>query len=190
MAFFDGDITQALNRAGGAGGTGSAEAAERLYAELRRIAAGVMASERHDHTLQPTAIATEAYMQLVDQPHRNWQNRAHFFAAAALAMRHILVDYSRRKRSQKRGAGYQRVDLEQAASVGIAPDDDLLELDEALKRLEAIDPRQSRIVELRYFGGLTEEETAEVLGVSLRTVKREWSVARAWLYAELTQERP
>jgi len=149
-----------------------------------------MASERQDHTLQPTAIATEAYLQLVDQRNRNWQNRAHFFAAAAQAMRHILVDYGRKKRSQKRGGTYQRVDLDQAAQIGIAPDDDVLELDEALKRLERIDPRQSRIVELRYFGGLTEEETAEVMNISPRTVKREWAVARAWLYAELTQKRP
>jgi RNA polymerase sigma factor (TIGR02999 family) len=182
------DITQLLNRAGVTAGSGSSEAVELLYAELRRIAAGVMASERHDHTLQPTAIASEAYMQLVEQPRRNWQNRAHFFAAAAQAMRHILVDYSRRKHSQKRGAGYQRVDLEQAAAVGIAPDEDLLELDEILKHLEKIDARQSRIVELRYFGGLTEEETAEVMSISPRTVKREWAVARAWLYAELTRK--
>jgi RNA polymerase sigma-70 factor, ECF subfamily len=189
MASSDGDITHILNRAGATGGADGTEAVEVLYAELRRIAANVMASERHDHTLQPTAIATEAYMQLVDQPHRNWQNRAHFFATAAKAMRHILVDYGRRKRSQKRGAGFQRIDLEQAAAIGIAPDEDLLQLDEALQRLEVIDPRQSRIVELRYFGGLTEEETAEVLRVSPRTVKREWSVARAWLYAELTPKR-
>jgi RNA polymerase sigma factor (TIGR02999 family) len=166
---------------------GGAQAVELLYSELRRIAAGLMASERRDHTLQPTAVATEAYLQLVDEPNRNWQNRAHFFAAAAQAMRHILVDYGRKKHSQKRGGSYQRVDLDEAAKVGIAADDDVLALDDALKRLERIDPRQSRVVELRYFGGLTEEETAEVMNISPRTVKREWTVAKAWLYAELTQ---
>ena len=189
MGSSEGDITRLLNRAGLSKGEAGEEAVELLYSELRRIAAGVMASERQNHTLQPTAIATEAYLQLVDHPHRNWQNRAHFFAAAAQAMRHILVDYGRKKRSQKRGGNYQSVDLDQAAQVGIAPDNDVLELDEALNRLEKIDPRQSRIVELRYFGGLTEEETAEVTSISPRTVKREWAVARAWLYAELTQKR-
>lgn len=180
------DITQLLNRAG-VGDADSDRAVELLYNELRRIAAGIMASERKDHTLQPTAVATEAYIQLVDQRNRNWQNRAHFFAAAAQAMRHILVDYGRKKHAQKRGRSFQRVDLDQAAAVGIAPDDDVLALDNALHRLAKFDPRQSRIVELRYFGGLTEEETAEVLNISLRTVKREWAVARVWLYAELTQ---
>lgn len=180
-----GDITQLLNRAG-VGAESGAQAVELLYSELRRIAAGLMVSERRDHTLQPTAVATEAYLRLVDQQNRNWQNRAHFFAAAAQAMRHILVDYGRKKHSQKRGGSYQRVDLDEAAKVGIAPDDDLLALDDALRRLERIDPRQSRVVELRYFGGLTEEETAEVMSISPRTVKREWTVARAWLYAELT----
>lgn len=183
-----GDITHLLSHAGGSDGE-AMEALELVYAELRRIAGGLMALERQNHTLQPTAIANEAYLQLVAPSNRNWQNRAHFFATAAQAMRHILVDYGRRKLSQKRGGSLQRVDLEEAAQVGIAPDEDLLELDEALKRLERIDPRQSRVVELRYFGGLTEEETAEAMGVSPRTVKREWSVARAWLYAELTQKK-
>jgi len=193
MGPVDGDITQLLNRAGvsgvESGAEGSAKVVERLYAELRRIATNLMAGERKNHTLQPTAVATEAYLQLVDQHNRNWQNRAHFFAAAAQAMRHILVDYGRQKRCMKRGGAFQRVDLDQAADIGIAPDDDVLALDEALLRLERFDSRQSRIVELRYFGGLTEEETAEVLNISLRTVKREWAVARLWLYAELTQER-
>jgi RNA polymerase sigma factor (TIGR02999 family) len=185
MGYSSGNITQLLNRAG-VEGADSTDAVELLYAELRRIAAGVMASERRDHTLQPTAIATEAYLQLVDRHKQDWQSRAHFFAAAAQAMRHILVDYGRKKRSRKRGGGYERVNLDEAANVGIAPDDDVLALDDAMKRLERIDPRQSRIVELRYFGGLTEEETAEVMNISLRTIKREWAVARAWLYAELT----
>ncbi len=177
-----GDITQILNRPGE---QIDEETVQLLYSELRRIAARVMSKERPDHTLQPTAIANEAYLQLVEPQHQSWQNRAHFFVAAAQAMRHILVDYGRRKNSQKRGRDYQRVDLDQAARIAIAPDDDIPALDEALKRLERFDPRQSRVVELRYFGGLTEEETAEVMKISLRTVKREWSTARAWLYAEL-----
>lgn len=185
-----GDITKMLNRSGVGGGQGVEDVIAMLHSELRRIAARLMASERRDHTLQPTIIADEAYLQLVDQHNRNWRNRAHFFAAAAQTMRHILVDYGRRRRSQKRGGRFQRVDLDQAERIGIAPDDDVLALDEALKRLEHIDPRQSRIVELRYFGGLTEEETAEVMNTSPRTIKREWAFARAWLYAELTQPTP
>ena len=182
-----GDITKILNRSPAEGGQGVEDVIALLHSELRRIAGRLMASERRNHTLQPTVIADEAYLQLVDQQNRNWRNRAHFFAAAAQTMRHILVDYGRRRRSQKRGGLFQRVDLDQAERVGIAPDDDVIALDEALKRLEHIDPRQSRIVELRYFGGLTEEETAEVMNTSPRTVKREWAVARVWLYAELTQ---
>ena len=177
-----GDITQLLNRPGG---DIDEETVQLLYDELHRIASGLMAKERQNHTLQPTAIADEAYLQLVDPEHQNWQNRAHFFGAAAQAMRHILVDYGRKKSSQKRGGDYQRIDLDQADRIAIAPDDDIPALDAALKRLERIDPRQSRVGELRYFGGLTEEETAEVMNISLRTVKREWSTARAWLYAEL-----
>ena len=176
-----------LNRSATTGGQGVEDVIALLHSELRRIAARLMATERRDHTLQPTVIADEAYLQLVDQHNRNWKNRAHFFAAAAQTMRHILVDYGRRRRSQKRGGLFQRVDLDQAERIGIAPDDDVIALDEALKRLEHIDPKQSRIVELRYFGGLTEEETAEVMNTSPRTIKREWAVARAWLYAELTQ---
>jgi RNA polymerase sigma-70 factor, ECF subfamily len=186
MGSSPGDITQLLNRSGVSGGTDE-QVVELLYAELRKIAAKMMAGERRDHTLQPTAVASEAYLQLVDSSHHNWQSRAQFFAAAANAMRHILVDYSRKKQSLKRGGNLQRVDLDQADRIGIAPDDNLLGLAEALTRLERIDPRQSRIVELRYFGGLTEEETAEVMGISLRTVIREWGFARIWLYGELTR---
>ncbi len=184
-----GDITELLNRSGSEAADSRGAAIESIYAELRRIASNLMASERQDHTLQATEIATEAYMELVDPSHRNWRSRAHFFAAAAQAMRHILVDYARGKHSLKRGGSYQHVNLDHAAEIGLAPDDDLLALDEALQRLDHIDPRQGRIVELKYFGGLTEEETAEVMNTSVRTVKREWAVARAWLYAELTLRR-
>jgi RNA polymerase sigma factor (TIGR02999 family) len=179
-------ITVLLNRAS----TGERESYERLaelvYGELRRMASQLMVSERRNHTLQPTVIASEAYLRLIDQPSRNWQNRAHFFAVAAQAMRRILVDHGRRRQSRKRWGALQRVNISEAAVVTVDSPEELLALDEVLTRLEKVDRRQSRIVELRYFGGLTEEEVAEVLGVSPRTVKREWSFARLWLHAELT----
>ena len=146
-----------------------------------------MGHERRDHTLQATIIAGEAYVNLVEQRDRSWQNRSHFFAVAAQAMRRLLVDYGRQKRTLKRGGSLERIDLDVAAVDPLAPHEEILAVNEALDRLAAIDPRQARIVELRYFGGLTEEETAEVLQVSTRTVKRDWTVARAWLYAELTK---
>jgi len=175
-----GEITRLLN--------GTPEDRDRLadlvYEELRRIAGNIMSGERPGHTLQPTVLATEAWMNLTDGTNRNWQNRAHFFAVAARAMRRVLVNYSRRKRSLKRGGAMQRIEFADALP-GSGELDDILALDQALTRLEGQDARQCRIVEMRYFGGLTEEETAEVLGISLRTVKREWQVARAWLFAEL-----
>jgi RNA polymerase sigma factor (TIGR02999 family) len=182
-----GDITVLLQRVA----TGDADATERLaeavYAELRRIASRLMAHERRGHTLQPTAIADEAYLNLIEQRDRNWQNRAHFFAVAAQAMRRLLVDYGRRRQTLKRGAAFRPMDLTPAAADGDRPYEELLAVNEVLDRLGAIDPRQARIVELRYFGGLTEEETAEILQISTRTVKRDWTVARAWLLAELTR---
>jgi RNA polymerase sigma factor (TIGR02999 family) len=183
-----GDITLLLQRAA----SGDARATERLadavYAELRRIAGALMAHERRDHTLQPTVLAGEAYLNLVEQRDRNWQNRAHFFAVAAQAMRRLLVDYGRRRQTLKRGAGaVEHVDVDPPAADSARPFEELLAVNEVLDRLGAIDPRQARIVELRYFGGLTEVETAEVLKISTRTVKRDWTVARAWLYAELTR---
>jgi RNA polymerase sigma factor (TIGR02999 family) len=179
-----GEITQLLN-----GASGDRERlADLVYAELRRIAGNIMSKERPGHTLQPTILATEAWFNLTDHNARNWQNRAHFFAVAARAMRRVLVDYGRRKRSLKRGGALARIELD--TPVAMQTDlEDVLALDEALTRLERQDARQCRIVEMRYFGGLTEEETAEVLGISPRTVKREWSVAKAWLYAELGGNR-
>jgi RNA polymerase sigma factor (TIGR02999 family) len=182
-----GDITLLLQQVA----SGNAQAADRLgdavYAELRRIAGALMAHERRDHTLQPTVIAGEAYLNLVEQRDRNWQNRAQFFAVAAQAMRRLLVDYGRRRKTQKRGGGLERVDVDPPAADSARPLEELLAVNEVLDRLSAIDARQARIVELRYFGGLTEEETAEVLKISDRTVKRDWTVARAWLYAELSR---
>jgi len=143
-----------------------------------------MAGERAGHTLQPTVLANEAWMNLTDGANRNWQNRAHFFAVAARAMRRVLVNYGRRRRSLKRGGAMHRIELADELP-GTGDLEEVVALDEALRRLEDIDPRQCRIVELRYFGGLTEEETSEVMGISLRTVKRDWQMARAWLFAEL-----
>jgi RNA polymerase sigma factor (TIGR02999 family) len=185
-----GDITRLLQQVASGNTQATDRLAEAVYAELRRIAGALMAHERRDHTLQPTVIAGEAYLNLVEQRDRNWQNRAHFFAVAAQAMRRLLVDYGRRRQTQKRGAGVERVDVDPPAADSARPFEELLAVNEVLDRLNAIDPRQARIVELRYFGGLTEEETAEVLKVSTRTVKRDWTVARAWLYAELTRRGP
>ena len=182
-----GDITLLLQQVASGDPRAADRLAEAVYAELRRIAGALMAHERRDHTLQPTVIAGEAYLNLVEQRDRNWQNRAHFFAVAAQAMRRLLVDYGRRRHTQKRGGGAERVEVDPPAADTDRPFEELLAVNEVLDRLGVIDSRQARIVELRYFGGLTEEETAEVLKISTRTVKRDWTVARAWLYAELTR---
>jgi RNA polymerase sigma factor (TIGR02999 family) len=158
--------------------------------ELHRLAHHYMSRERAGHTLQTTALLNEAYLQLVDDPKRNWQNRTHFMAAAAQLMRRIIVDYARERRSLKRGGGALKVSLDDAALVTEKQSEELLALDEALERLAVQDPRKSQIVELRYFGGLTVEETAEFLKLSHRTVKREWRMAKAWLYRALSGEEP
>jgi RNA polymerase sigma factor (TIGR02999 family) len=158
--------------------------------ELHRLAHHYMSRERAGHTLQTTALLNEAYLQLVDDPKRNWQNRTHFMAAAAQLMRRIIVDYARERRSLKRGGGALKVSLDEAALVTEKQSEELLALDEALERLGVQDPRKSQIVELRYFGGLTVEETAEFLKLSHRTVKREWRMAKAWLYRALSGEEP
>jgi len=182
-----GDITLLLQQAASGDARATERLAEAVYAELRHIAGALMARERKDHTLQPTVLAGEAYLNLVEQRDRNWQNRTHFFAVAAQAMRRLLVDYGRRRQTQKRGGRVEHVEVEPPAADSARPFEELLAVNEVLDRLGAIDARQARIVELRYFGGLTEEETAEVLKISTRTVKRDWTVARAWLYAELTR---
>ena len=155
-----------------------------VYAELRRLAKGYLRRERRDHSLPPTALVHEAYLKLVDQRQVRWHNRAHFFAIAAHVMRRLLVDHARAHGAAKRGAG-ARVPLQDFEVSAEAPDVEILALDTALDRLEAIDQRQSRLVELRFFGGLTVDETAVVLGVAPITVKRDWALARAWLYREL-----
>jgi len=156
-----------------------------VYGELRQIAAGVLRRERSDHTLQPTALVHEAYLRLIDQRNVNWQNTAHFFAIAAQAMRRIIVDHARRHNAVKRGGDNLKVELDEAQSQPGLLDVDVLKLDDALTALAAFDPQQSRIVELRFFGGLSIEQTAEVIGISPATVKRDWSMAKAWLHREM-----
>lgn len=163
------------------------ELAPLIYDELRRLARGYLRHERPGHTLQPTALVHEAFLRLIDQSQVNWQNRAHFFGAAARLMRQILINHAEARRAAKRGGAAERVPLDGVDRFAAAPEIDLAALDEALRRLERLDPQQGRIVELRYFGGLTVEEIAEVIGVSPATVKRDWSLARAWLRRELSR---
>jgi RNA polymerase sigma factor (TIGR02999 family) len=171
--------------------SGKEQALDRLMTqiqrELRKLAASYLRKERPDHTLQATALVNEAFLKLIDQRAVKWQNRAHFFGIAAQAMRRILVDHARAHSAGKRGDGVRKVSLDEAVMVGGAVDTDLLALDEALTRLAAIDPQQSRVVELRFFGGLTMEETAEVMRISPATVGREWRMAKAWLFAEVSR---
>lgn len=159
-----------------------------VYEELRHQAARYLRRERAGHTLQTTALIHEAYIKLIDQRNVHWQNRAHFFGIAAQAMRRILVDHARAKNRAKRGGSDIRVSFNEANLVGQQQDLDIEALDEALTRLSEIDEQQSRIVELRFFSGLTVEETAEVLGISPATVKRDWSMAKAWLHREISTE--
>ncbi len=170
---------------------GDMRAADKLlplvYNEFRALARHYLAQERANHTLQPTALVHEAYMKLVDQTRVNWQGRSHFFAVAAQAMRRILVDHARSHQRDKRGGGRARVVLDEAVALSPQKDEDVLALDEALERLAAIDPRQAKIVELRFFGGLSVEEVSEALGVSKRTVEGDWAFARAWLSRELRE---
>jgi RNA polymerase sigma factor (TIGR02999 family) len=167
---------------------GGSEATERLfglvYEELRRIAHRQLQGERPDHTLGTTGLVSEAYFRLVDQNRVEWQDRSHFFRVAAWAMRRILVDYARRHRAARRGGDLQRVSLEENAHIA-ERGEALLALDEPLERLAAMNERLSQVVECRYFAGLTEAETAEALGVNVRTVQRDWAKARGWLYLEL-----
>jgi RNA polymerase sigma factor (TIGR02999 family) len=159
-----------------------------VYEELRTLASRLLHAERPGHTLQPTALVHEAYLRLVDE-RAGWQDRAHFFAIAAQAMRRILVDYARGHLASKRGGSLRRVSLDGSLAAPAAADvslDDVIEVDEALGELAALDAFEARVVELRYFGGLTVEETAAALGVSPATVKREWQMARAWLYRRLS----
>jgi RNA polymerase sigma factor (TIGR02999 family) len=159
-----------------------------IYDELRSLAANYLRRERPSHTLQPTALVHEAYLRLVDQTRVNWQNRAHFFGVAAQMMRRILVDHARAQGAGKRGADFQKLSLDENIDKAVERSHELVALDEALRELAEIDEQKSRIVELRYFGGLTVEETAEVLGVAPITVKRHWRMAKAWLSKRMKAE--
>jgi RNA polymerase sigma factor (TIGR02999 family) len=158
-----------------------------VYAELRRLAGSYMRRERSDHTLQATALVHEAYLKLVEQRSVNWQSRAHFFGVAAQLMRRILIDHARGHTRQKRGGDDQKVSLDEALIFSEQQADELLAVDDSLNQLAKIDPRQAKVVEMRFFGGLSIEEAAEALQVSPKTVKRDWSVAKAWLYADLKE---
>jgi RNA polymerase sigma factor (TIGR02999 family) len=159
-----------------------------VYLELRRQASGYLRRERPNHTLQPTALINEAYLKLIGQRDVKWQNRAHFFAFAAQAMRRILVDYARERKREKRGGAPENLPLDEALTiVSQEKSIDLVALDEALNKLAAFDERQARVVELRYFSGLSIEETAEVLHVSNVTIRRDWNMAKAWLHQEITK---
>lgn len=156
-----------------------------VYDELRRQAARHLRRERSDHTLRPTALVHEAYLRLAGQKRAQWESRGQFFAVAAQVMRRVLVDHARERAAAKRLGGRLRVELEEGLAIELPPDADVLAVDEALRELAVLDPRRARLVELRFFGGLTGEETAAALGVSEATVTREWRLARAWLFRRL-----
>src|SRR5262245_39818556 len=162
-----------------------AELTPLVYDELRRVAHHHLSGQRRDHTLQTTALVNEVYLRLADQTNPRWQNRAHFFAVAARAMRQILVSYARSQQSQKRGGGALKVDLDEAALVSPEESKEIVDLHEALEQLSALDSRKAQVVELKYFGGLNYDEMAEVLKISSITVRRDWRFAKAWLYTQL-----
>ena len=184
------DITDLLNRWHGGDGAAFDELMPLVYSELRAMAAGLLRSERRGHILETGALVHEAYLRLVDQTRIDWQGRSHFFGAAARVMRRILVDQARRRLANKRGAGASHEGLDTAVTIAFEPDLDVLALNEALDRLSVTDAELARLVELRYFAGLTIDETADLLGSSAPTVKRDWSVARAWLARQLRDARP
>jgi RNA polymerase sigma-70 factor (ECF subfamily) len=189
MAHAAGDVTQLLADLQNGRPAVASQLTPLVYNELRRLARHQMRHERPDHTLQATALVHEAYLRLVNLPERTWQNRTHFIAIAAQVLRRILIDHARARRTAKRDGALHRVPLEEPLLLTDEQSDELVALDEALERLAQFDARQSRVVELRFFGGLTVEETAEALGISPKTVKRDWSVARAWLHREVSKSR-
>jgi RNA polymerase sigma-70 factor (ECF subfamily) len=183
------DVSQLLR----AWGSGDQQALEKLmplvYAELHRAARRHMLGERPQHTLQTTALINEVHLRLVSFPHISWQNRAQFFAICAQLMRRILVDFARSRRSEKRGGDAYFLELDETLIVRSAPRADLVALDDALKALAAMDERKSRVIELRFFGGLSVQETAEVLSVSPQTVSRDWNLAKVWLFRQLEEQK-
>ena len=178
-------VTQLLAQWSHGDNAALAELASLVYDELRRIAHRHMGGQRPDHTLQTTALVSEAYLRLADQTNQRWQNRAHFFAVAARAMRQILVSYARSQRAEKRGGGALKIELDEAALVSPEESKQIVDLHEALETLATLDSRKAQVVELKYFGGLNYDEMAEVLKISRVTVRRDWRFAKAWLYTEL-----
>ncbi len=182
------EITQLLNNWSNGDELALEQLIPLVYEELRKMAKQYMQSQRIGHTLQPTALIHEVYVKLAGQQEQSWKNRAHFFGVAAQAMRHILVDYVRHRGYQKRGGNAQRVELDEAMIVSSERAAGLVELDEALTKLAKLDERKSRVVELKYFGGLSNEEMAEVLNVTTKTIIRDWQFARTWLLRELSNQ--
>jgi RNA polymerase sigma factor (TIGR02999 family) len=183
-----GDLTKLLSEVAKGDKVAASQLVPLVYSEMRRLAAAYMRRERENHTLQATALVHEAYLKLVDQ-RTDWQSRAHFFGVAAQVMRHILIDHARGHSRAKRGGAKEAVTLDEGLVFSDEKSEELLALDEALQRLAKLDTRQAKVVEMRFFGGLTVEETAEALSISPITVKRDWSLARAWLYGELERQR-
>jgi RNA polymerase sigma-70 factor, ECF subfamily len=179
------DVTTLLKQMASGDRDAAAQLIPLVYDELHRVAEHHLRLERPNHTLQPTALVHEAYLKLVVQRDADWQNKTHFCAVASQVMRRILVDYARGRLRVKRGGNPPKLQLEEGSVIAPARCDELVALDEALEKLARVDTRQSRVVELRFFGGLTVDETATVLGISPKTVKREWSMAKAWLYGEV-----
>lgn len=187
MALSQQEITRLLTDWRGGDRAALERLAPLVHDELHRLARHYLSRERPGHTLQATALVNEAYLRLIDQQNSDWQDRAHFFAVAARIMRHLLIDHARARRYAKRGGGARQVSLDEAAAISPEASLDLLALNEALDRLASIDERKVAIVELRYFSGLSVEETAAAMGLSEITVKREWLKAKAWLYRELNR---
>jgi RNA polymerase sigma-70 factor (ECF subfamily) len=182
------EVTDLLARWGQGDDRALSELTPLVYEELLRLAHHHMGGQRVDHTLQTTALVNEVYLRLADQTNPSWQNRAHFFAVAARAMRQILVSYARNQQAQKRGSGALKVDLDEAALVSPEESKEIVELHDALEQLSALDPRKGEIVELKYFGGLNYDEIAEVLKISRITVRRDWEFAKVWLYTQLRSD--
>ena len=189
MALPEEDITGTLLKVSDGDGNAAARLLPYVYDELRRLAAAYLRRERPDHTLQPTALVHEAYLRLVDQSRVGWKNRAHFCAVASEMMRRILVDHARKHHAAKRGGSETRISLADAVSFPQDVEIEVLAVDEALIDLTRLDPQQGKLVELRFFGGLTLDETAEVMGISRSTVQREWNLAKAFLYNQLTRPK-
>ena len=183
------DVTVLLTRVGAGDESAPGKLLELVYEDLRHLAAAYMQGERDDHTLQATALVHEAYLRMVDWENVTWENRAQFFAVAAQVMRRVLVDHARGKNAAKREGSQHKLALDEAVSFSNEKEFDVLALEEALLSLETLDPRQAKIVELRFFGGLSIEEVAHVLKISVTTVKREWTIAKAWFQRELSKDR-